>query len=315
MYFSISRLRSRSLVRQLRHAHLVSRHIEQKRIRKQKVRIGHVADEVISDAESEIEPVEALRRQHVEVLRPHRPVVVPRLVFHVAREQPHHAAHFIGRPLDRRLNCGERRHRIARIAHHVRQVGQRVDQSARIMPARQKRSTRMLLHDDNAQGLGARRHFNSHRAKHLSAPGNSAHRQRRCATPSSPCAPRNRNVMRRQRLRQVFDGPLKLDEMPPPDRSDRLQFRPTMLLAEVAVGDTPAATAVPSTLRKPRRFNSDSAMRREKTTRPAYARRACASASPAVRKFSTTSLLFMLANLQIIVHARRTMVSGRTSVL
>jgi hypothetical protein len=72
-----------------------------------------MADEVIADAVSQVEPVEALRCQHREIVRPHLCVVVPGLVFYLAGEEPRYAAYLVSRTLCMARNSGDSDERIA----------------------------------------------------------------------------------------------------------------------------------------------------------------------------------------------------------
>ena len=93
---------------QLRDADLVSRNVEQERIGEQEVSVGDAADEVVADAEGEVEAVEALGGQHGQIGGPHLAVVVPGLVFHVAGEESGDAADDVGGLLHDGSYDGER---------------------------------------------------------------------------------------------------------------------------------------------------------------------------------------------------------------
>ncbi len=123
-------------VGQLRHAHVVPGHGEQERIREQEVAVGDAVQEVVADAESEAEAVEALRGQHGEVRRPHLAVVVPGLVLDLAGEQPRDAADGVGRMLGNGRRDGQRGQRVGGVMHAVRQFKKRVRQAPRVVPAR-----------------------------------------------------------------------------------------------------------------------------------------------------------------------------------
>ncbi len=100
---SVSRLRSRSASGQIRRPHGVARRGNQKRVEEQEVGVRHLAQGVVAEPEGQVEPVEALRREHAQVVGPHLTVVIPGLVERLAGELPHDAAHLVGGPLDDRL--------------------------------------------------------------------------------------------------------------------------------------------------------------------------------------------------------------------
>ncbi len=78
-------------VGELRHAHVESGHGEQEGIGEQEIGVGDVAKEVVADAEAQVEAVEALGREVIQILGPHRAVVEPRLVLGLADEGAHDA--------------------------------------------------------------------------------------------------------------------------------------------------------------------------------------------------------------------------------
>ena len=139
-------------VRQLRHAHVIPGHGKQEWIGKQKVRIGDGGQEVVADAQREIEPVEALRRQHGQVRRPHLAVVVPGLVFDFAGEEARDAADGIGRALGHRLT-GQRG---PRAGHRSSARGQPVPGARRSGPARRVRRPICRLFPGTTRALPAR---------------------------------------------------------------------------------------------------------------------------------------------------------------
>src|SRR6185437_10135861 len=62
-------------------------------VREEEVGVGDFAEEIVADAEGEMEAVEAVRGEHGEVLGPHLAVVEPGLVLELAAEEAHVAAH------------------------------------------------------------------------------------------------------------------------------------------------------------------------------------------------------------------------------
>ena len=105
---SVSRLRSRSASGRLRGADVVAGHGEEEGVGEQEVGVGDGAQEVVADAEAEVEAVEAVFREHGEVMRPHLAVVEPGLVFDLAGEEALDAADGVGGPLRGRLRQGGR---------------------------------------------------------------------------------------------------------------------------------------------------------------------------------------------------------------
>ena len=75
-------------VGQLGNAHVVAGNGHQERISEEEICVGDLPDEVVADAQRQIETIEPVRRQHRQILRPHLAIVVPGLVFHVAGEEP-----------------------------------------------------------------------------------------------------------------------------------------------------------------------------------------------------------------------------------
>ena len=130
---SVSRLRSRSASGRLRRAHVVAGHGEQERIEEEQVGVRHLLEDVVAEPEGKVEPVEALRGQHGEIVRPHLAVVEPGLVERLAGELPHHAAHRGWRAVPTiglsMLSAASAR---GAEAHAVGQFEQRVDQPARV---------------------------------------------------------------------------------------------------------------------------------------------------------------------------------------
>src|SRR5260370_16111214 len=78
---------------ELRHADVVTWNPKQKGIGEKKVRVGNAGQEIVSDSEGEVEPVEAVRGQHGEVRRPHLASVKARLVLAVAWGEARDATH------------------------------------------------------------------------------------------------------------------------------------------------------------------------------------------------------------------------------
>ncbi len=83
-------------VRQVHGAHVVAGHRKEERVGEEEIRVGDAAQEIVSDAEAEVEAVEAVFGEHGEVARPHLAVVEPGLVFHLAGEEALNAADGIG---------------------------------------------------------------------------------------------------------------------------------------------------------------------------------------------------------------------------
>src|SRR5690348_938570 len=84
-------------VRQSYGAHIISGNRHQEWIGEVKVCVGDVAREIVSETESQRETIEALPRQHRQVLFPEGAVVEPRLVFHIALKAPADRAYLVGR--------------------------------------------------------------------------------------------------------------------------------------------------------------------------------------------------------------------------
>ena len=64
--------------------HVITRHLQQKRIREMKIRIANLIHEVIANAETKIEAVKPMGREHRQIIAPCAAVVVPGLVFQLA---------------------------------------------------------------------------------------------------------------------------------------------------------------------------------------------------------------------------------------
>ena len=93
-------------VRQVRGADVVAWHGEEEGVGEQKVGVGDSAQEIVADAEAEVEAVEPVFREHGEVMRPHLAVVKPGLVLDLAGEQALHAAYGVGGRLRAGLRKG-----------------------------------------------------------------------------------------------------------------------------------------------------------------------------------------------------------------
>ncbi len=65
---------------------------KEERIGEEEVGVGDFAEEIVADAEGEVEAVEAVLGEHGEILGPHVAVVEPGLVFELAAEEAHVAA-------------------------------------------------------------------------------------------------------------------------------------------------------------------------------------------------------------------------------
>ena len=96
-------------VRQVRGADVVAGHGEEERVGEEEIGVGDRAQEVVADAEAEVEAVEAVLREHGEVVRPHLAVVEPGLVFDLAGEKALDAADGVGGPLRRWIAAGRGR--------------------------------------------------------------------------------------------------------------------------------------------------------------------------------------------------------------
>ena len=132
-------------VRQVRDAHVVVGNADQEWIKEQEVAVGNPLQRVVPQAEREVQPVEAMAREHVEVRRPHRTVVEPRLVEHVAGELAHHAAHRVGRLLHGLDPRGQRRrHRDARL-DAIGQFEQGVGHPAAVAPGHDQAVTTAVM--------------------------------------------------------------------------------------------------------------------------------------------------------------------------
>src|SRR3984957_4051954 len=60
--------------------------------------LGHGAQEIVANAEAEVEASELVLREHGKVMRPHLAVVEPGLVFDLAGEKALDTADGVGRP-------------------------------------------------------------------------------------------------------------------------------------------------------------------------------------------------------------------------
>ena len=73
-------------------ADVVAWHGEKERIGKQKIGVGDLAQEIVTNTEAEIEAVELIFREHGEVMWPHVTIVKPGFVFDLAGEKALDAA-------------------------------------------------------------------------------------------------------------------------------------------------------------------------------------------------------------------------------
>ena len=115
-----------------------------------------LVEEVVADAEREVEAVEALRGQHRQVRRPHLAVVEPGLVFDVAREQPRDAADGVGRPLQDRASARPARRSDPRRGARGRPVPA-ARRSARAGHVRKPTTTSRVSHSTSASGATSAR--------------------------------------------------------------------------------------------------------------------------------------------------------------
>jgi hypothetical protein len=114
--------------------------VYQERIRKQQVRIQDVPQEIVSNAERQVKPVVAVRRQHGQIPLPTLAIMEPGQILNIADLESSHATDRIGRLLRHRLQVDQqvKRVHIGCIDNSVRQLQQRVRQSARIGTGRQQ---------------------------------------------------------------------------------------------------------------------------------------------------------------------------------
>src|SRR5215469_2416020 len=87
-------------IREAIRADVVTRNGNQEWVRKMKVAIGDVAREIVTEAERETEPIEALCRKHGQVGRPEFMVVEPGFILDIAFEAAADSTNSIGRSLD-----------------------------------------------------------------------------------------------------------------------------------------------------------------------------------------------------------------------
>ena len=135
MNCSIFEVRVALGIGQLRNAHVVAGYRHQERIREQEVCVGDLPDEVVADAKRQVEAIEPVRRKHRQILRPHLAIVVPGLVFHVAREETGPTANAIVWLLDQGFCWKERRS----ILRAICQVEEGEHKPTSIVSDRQKR--------------------------------------------------------------------------------------------------------------------------------------------------------------------------------
>ena len=150
-------------------AHVVAGDIEEERVGEQKIGVGHVAQEVVADAEAQVEAVEALGGEHGEVARPHFAVVVPGLVFDVAGEEARDAADGVGGALGKCCRDGECGGGIGGVADAVGEIEERVDQTARVVAGGEQDVASCNFGRPEREGLGDGR-----RAPQLVAGGDDA---------------------------------------------------------------------------------------------------------------------------------------------
>src|ERR1700722_3075504 len=79
-------------------ADVVAGHGEEEGVSEKEVGVGHGAQEIVANAEAEVEASELVLREHGKVMRPHLAVVEPGLVFDLAGEKALDTADGVGRP-------------------------------------------------------------------------------------------------------------------------------------------------------------------------------------------------------------------------
>ena len=141
-------------VGELRDAHVVAGDVEQERIGEEKIGVGDAAQEVVADAEAQVEAVEALGGQHREVARPHFAVVVPGLVFDVAGEEAGDAADRVGGALRKCCLDGEGGGRVGGVADAVGKFEEGVDQAARVVAGGEQDVATADFGRSEREGLG-----------------------------------------------------------------------------------------------------------------------------------------------------------------
>jgi len=145
--------------RQAGHTNIVAGHVDQKGVRKQQVRVNHVAQKVMAHTKREMDAVEAVAGQHRQIAPPELRVAEPGQVLDVAGKQARHAPDRIGRRLDSRTVQAQRRQRVVhRGGDAISQFKRRVCQPARI-GARGEHPVRAERHQ--GQRLGSVRNWSA----------------------------------------------------------------------------------------------------------------------------------------------------------
>src|SRR5262249_45182549 len=140
-------------IRELRDADVVSFDAKEERVGEKKVGVGNLAQEIVTNAKGEMEPVEALGCEIGQITRPHVAILEPRLVFHVAGKQAGDGARTVGGL----FSCyGARREdggRIGQMTYAVSDFEERVDEAASVVSG----CDDFLVARDDAQTFRGRR--------------------------------------------------------------------------------------------------------------------------------------------------------------
>jgi hypothetical protein len=194
-------------------ANVVAGHGDEEGIGEIEVGVAELPREVVTEAESEVDPVEALGDEHREVVPPERPVVPPALVLDVADEQPHDAADPAGRSLDDRRRRAQRRERLRGAIDPVHQISEGVDEPEGIRRARQQQRAFSQPHGCDGEGFGGVGDARSGLPQELPCQGGAAagrqDAQLTGACVLDPPAGPGGEAARSARLQEELGGPLR----------------------------------------------------------------------------------------------------------
>jgi hypothetical protein len=142
---------------QFAHPHLMARNGKQERIGEVQINVAHLHRVVVLQAERHAEPVEAVGRQHRQILAPHRAIMEPALVLDIALKAARNAAHAVGRLLHDRMGNAEHGDRIGAVADAVGELGDGVGKPARIVAGGEQDRSVGIRRRDERERLRHRR--------------------------------------------------------------------------------------------------------------------------------------------------------------